>query len=77
MKTSGQPLCMVDSAGSNSKTAWRTGWATDSFRAAQSPLNIFQWMYETVRSVLGVNFLNAWAAFLLGREQGEGVVEGI
>lgn len=56
LKTSDKPLRRVINAGSDSKTAWRTGWATESFR---EPLKIFQWMYETVRGVLDVNFLNA------------------
>lgn len=69
VKTSGQPLCIVIDAGSNSKTAWRTGWATDSFWEAQSPLKIFQCVYETVRSALDVNFLNAWDTFSWDRNK--------
>lgn len=55
--TSCKTLCTVVNAGSDSKTAWRKGWATDSFREVQSPPAIFHWVYETVFS--HVNFLNA------------------
>lgn len=63
LKTSGKLLPLVINAGSNSETAWRPGWATASFREAQSPLKIFQRRYEIARGVLAVNFRNAWAPF--------------
>lgn len=60
--------------GTIGKAARRTGWATGSLRAVQSPLKVFQRKYETVRTVLDVNLLNDWINFCLGHEQGEDAI---